>query len=108
MYIYICMYIYIYIYVYTHTHTVCQDRNDGTESRGEGEKSRGEGNEYRCDDFQLIIEAFTSTLCAAPRQPGNMVGTVQNLQTGKFKDAAGRFAGDAQQLLAAAAYVYET
>jgi len=56
----------------------------------------------------LIIEAFTSTLCAAPRQPGNMVGTVQNLQTGKFKDAAGRFAGDAQQLLAAAAYVYET
>jgi len=43
-------------------------------------------------DFQSIIEAFTATLFAAPRQRGNIVGTVKDLQTGKFKDAAGTFA----------------
>jgi len=58
-------------------------------------------------DFQSIIEAFTATLFAAPRQPGNLVGTIRELQTGKFKDAAGSFAAAAQQILGTTVHLYE-
>jgi len=76
----------LYLSARTHTHT------PHTHTHTQGAKMEAmEKKEKNVvgGDLEAIVEAFNATLAAAPRQPGNVVGTIKNLQSGKFKDAAG-------------------
>jgi len=92
-----CKHTHKHTHTHAHTHTNTQTqfaKMEVMEQRAaEKEKTAAEKETNIVEgDFQSIIEAFTATLFAAPRQRGNIVGTVKDLQTGKFKDAAGTFA----------------